>query len=243
MTKKTAHIPRILIAATQSGSGKTTITSGILELLRRRGITPQAYKVGPDYIDPTYLAAASGRAVHNLDTWLLPEEKTVSLFAKGAADADIAIVEGVMGLYDGGQGGVSSSASIAKLLKLPVILVIDVKSMGESAAAIALGFLGYDKDVMLKGVILNKVGSENHKKMICDAMEKIGIPVFGTIFRNDTAQIKERHLGLLPEQENENKNHIKDIADTIEQNIDLDAIIKAAQEAPELTAEEESRNS
>lgn len=240
MSKQGTRIPRILIAATQSGSGKTTITSGILELLRRSGITPQAYKVGPDYIDPTYLAAASGRAVHNLDTWLLPEDKMASIFAKSAAASDIAVVEGVMGLYDGGQGGISSSASIAKLLKLPVILVIDVKSMGDSAAAIALGFREYDKEVMLKGVILNKVGSENHKKMVCDAMEKIGIPVFGAIFRNETAQIKERHLGLLPEQENENKNHIKDIADAIAPNIDLDAIIKTAQEAPKLDTENES---
>lgn len=238
MTEKTIAAPRILIAATQSGSGKTTITCGILELLRRRGIKTQAYKVGPDYIDPTYLSIASGAPVHNLDTWLLDENKMADIFAKSANAADLSVVEGVMGLYDGGRGGISSTAAISKLLSLPVILVIDVKSMGESAAAIAMGFRDYDKNVLLKGVIINRVGSENHRQMICEAMEKIGIPVLGIIHRDAAIAIKERHLGLLPAQENENSDHIKIIADTIEKGIDLNAILALAQTAEPLTTKE-----
>ena len=240
MTEKTITAPRILIAATQSGSGKTTITCGILELLRRRGIKPQAYKVGPDYIDPTYLSIASGAPAHNLDTWLLDEDKMTDIFAKSTDAAGVSVVEGVMGLYDGGHGGISSTAAIAKKLSLPVILVIDVKSMGESAAAIAMGFHDYDKNVLLKGVIINRVGSENHRQMVCEAMEKIGVPVLGVIHRDSAISIKERHLGLLPAQENENRDHIKTIADTIENDINLEAIIALAQSASPMTIKEKN---
>ena len=241
MTEKTITAPRILIAATQSGSGKTTITCGILELLRRRGIKPQAYKVGPDYIDPTYLSIASGAPAHNLDTWLLDEDKMTDIFAKSTDAAGVSVVEGVMGLYDGGHGGISSTAAIAKKLSLPVILVIDVKSMGESAAAIAMGFRDYDKNVLLKGVIINRVGSENHRQMVCEAMEKIGVPVLGVIHRDSAISIKERHLGLLPAQENENRDHIKTIADTIENDINLEAIIALAQSASPMTIKGRSK--
>lgn len=123
-------LPRLVIAAAQSGSGKTTVATGLLSALRQRGIVVQSFKVGPDYIDPGYHRLASGRAAHNLDTWLVPKERVPALFAQESAGADIAVVEGVMGLYDGGREGVSSTAEIAKLLKAPVILVIDAKSMG-----------------------------------------------------------------------------------------------------------------
>ena len=157
-------VPRVLIAATQSGSGKTTIVSGLLAALRGRGVDVQAYKIGPDYIDPGYHKIASGRPGHNLDTWLMDKETMAEIFFRTASRADIAVVEGVMGLYDGGRGGISSTAEIAKLLKIPVILVIDVKSMGDSAAAIALGFKNYDPDVRIAGVILNRLGSDSHEK-------------------------------------------------------------------------------
>ena len=186
MTKPTLSInpPRILIAASSSGSGKTTITCGLLAAFKKRGISVQSYKIGPDYIDPGYHTAAAGRTSHNLDTWLTGEDTMKKIFAESAANAEISVIEGVMGLYDGGRGGISSTAQIAKLLHSPVLLVIDSKSMGESAAAIAAGFRDYDKDVNLCGVILNRLGSENHKNIICDAMANIGIPVVGTIFRS-----------------------------------------------------------
>ena len=164
-------IPRIVIAATQSGSGKTTIVTGLLTALKQRGIAVQSFKVGPDYIDPGYHALASGRVGHNLDTWLVPKEKVAELFAFDSSDTDIAIIEGVMGLYDGGRGGISSTAEIAKLLRAPVVLVIDARSMGASAAAIAQGFRDYDPEVNMAGVILNRLGSDTHEAMIREAMK------------------------------------------------------------------------
>lgn len=133
-------IPRIIIAAAHSGSGKTTITMGIIAALKKQGFKVQAYKIGPDYIDPGYHKIASGKIVHNLDTWLLSETELEDFFINSSQSSDIAIVEGVMGLYDGGKNGISSTAEIAKKLKATVVLVLDVKSMGDSAAAIALGF-------------------------------------------------------------------------------------------------------
>ncbi len=197
------NIPRIIIAGTHSGVGKTTIVTGLLAVLTQRGLTVQSYKVGPDYIDPGYHQLASGKVAHNLDTWLIPTDKLVPIFVKTAIGNDIAIVEGVMGLYDGGRTGVSSTAAIAKLLKAPVILVIDARSVGESAAAIALGFKMYDQDVNLAGVIINRLGSKNHKNMICEALEKINIPVLGCIFRNEALHMPERHLGLTPVTEHD----------------------------------------
>jgi len=179
------NIPRIIIAGTNSGVGKTTIVTGLLAVLKQKGLTVQSYKVGPDYIDPGYHQLASGKVAHNLDTWLIPADKLVPIFAKTALENDVVIIEGVMGLYDGGRAGISSTAAIAKLLKAPVILVIDAKSIGESAAAVALGFKMYDPEVNLAGVIINRLGSKNHQNMICDALNRINIPVLGCLFRNE----------------------------------------------------------
>ena len=150
---KKVNIPRVVIAATQSSSGKTTVVTGILRALKNKGMKVQPFKVGPDYIDPSYHGMASGRAGHNLDTWLVDKSRINDLFAEEAGGADIAVIEGVMGLYDGGKNGISSTAQLAKKLQAPVILVINVQSMGDSAAAIALGFKLYDEDVNLAGVI------------------------------------------------------------------------------------------
>ena len=130
-------IPRLVIAATQSGSGKTTIATGLLSALREQGIAVQSFKVGPDYIDPGYHAMASGRPAHNLDSWLVPEQVLPKLFAKAMDGSDIAVIEGVMGLYDGGREGISSTASVAKLLKAPVVLVLDVKSTSPASSSTA----------------------------------------------------------------------------------------------------------
>ena len=174
---KTAERPRILIAAAHSGSGKTTITSGIVAALAARGLRVHPYKVGPDYIDPGYLALAAGSRADNLDTWLTGEETMKKIFVSASRGADLSVIEGVMGLYDGGRGGVSSTAQIAKALRAPVLLVIDVRSMGESAAAIAKGFRDYDPEVNLCGVIVNRYGSDSHRAMVTEAIERLGIPV------------------------------------------------------------------
>lgn len=229
------RIPRIVIAATQSGSGKTTIVTGLLAALKEKGLKVQSYKVGPDYIDPGYHEIASGRPGHNLDTWLVTEEKLAEIFARTADDADIAIIEGVMGLYDGGKNGISSTASVAKLLDAPVLLVINAKSMGESAAALALGFKQYDPTVNIAGVILNRLGSPTHRQMIEEALERLDIPVFGAVGRNDKMNMPERHLGLLPVQENNSEAEVvAEIGRTVGASVDIEKIISLAESAPEI---------
>lgn len=239
---KQRSIPRIVIAATSSGAGKTTIVSGILASLRAKGHRVQSYKIGPDYIDPGFHQLASGKPCHNLDTWLLPEERLTELFDQTASGADIAIIEGVMGLYDGGRKGISSTAAIAKLLGAPVILVIDAKSMGDSAAAVALGFQQYDPEVKFAGVIINRLGSQSHKKMICEAMDRIKIPVLGCIYRNEALKMPERHLGLTPVTENDAFDTLAMIAEAIGQQVDLEGILVLAKSASSLTFDCSSRD-
>ena len=195
------QIPRLVIAATQSGAGKTTLVTGLLAAWRAKGVAVQSFKVGPDYIDPGYHQLASGRPGMNLDTWLTPKEKLPAAFAREMEGAELALIEGVMGLYDGGRQGISSTAEIAKLLDAPVVLVIDAKSMGASAAAIAKGFRDYDREVKLAGVILNRVGSDTHETMLKEAMAGINMPVFGALRRQEGLQMPERHLGLIPVEE------------------------------------------
>lgn len=228
------HIPRLIIAGTHSGVGKTTIVTGLLAALKQRGLTIQSYKVGPDYIDPGYHQLASGKVAHNLDTWLVPTEKVVPIFTKTAIDNDLVVVEGVMGLYDGGREGVSSTATIAKLLKAPVVLVIDAKSMGESAAAIALGYKMYDPEVNIVGVIINRLGSKNHEKMVTEALERLQIPVLGCLYRNEALRMPERHLGLTPVTEYKGDTMLEALCAQIIQQVDLDGLISLAQKAPEL---------
>ena len=230
-------IPRVVIAATQSSSGKTTVVTGILRALKNKGIKVQPYKVGPDYIDPSYHTMAAGRKGHNLDTWLVDESQITDLFVSESKDADIAIIEGVMGLYDGGKNGISSTAQLAKTLNAPVILVINVQSMGDSAAAIALGFKMYDEGVNLAGVILNRLGSPTHKSLIEEAMAKIGIPVLGAIFRDDSVHMPERHLGLTPAGENNAREVIEIISEKIAKEVYLEDIIKLANTAPAIEVE------
>lgn len=226
-------IPRLVIGATQSGSGKTTVTAGIIAALKMRGLKVQAYKVGPDYIDPGFHEIASGRPAHNLDAWLVGREKLGEIFFTTSRASDIAIVEGVMGLYDGGRGGISSTADIAKILDAPVILIIDAKSMGASAAAIALGFREFDRSINFAGVILNRIGSDSHEKMIRDELDKLGIKCFGAVKRDPEFIFPERHLGLVPTEENNFAGAIKNIGEKISRQINLDAIINSANDAPD----------
>jgi len=226
--------PRLIIAATQSGSGKTTITAGLLAALKRRGQDVQSYKIGPDYIDTGWHSLASGKISHNLDSWLVGEDKLKEIFMATSEGADISIIEGVMGLYDGGRGGISSTAEISKLLNAPVVLVIDAKSMGTSAAAIALGFREFDRTINLAGVILNRIGSDSHRKMIVDALDKIGIKCFGAIRRNDEFILPERHLGLVPTTENNSADVIEKICAAVESQVDVDALISLAKNSSPL---------
>ena len=218
----------IMLGAVSSGCGKTTITLGLIAALRARGLKVQAFKVGPDYIDTSYHAIASGRPSHNLDNWLVPSVKLRALFESSIGDADIAIVEGVMGLYDGGRLGISSTAEIAKLLDVPIALVIDAKSIGASAAAIALGFRAFDCDVEIAGVILNRLGSSTHQSMIEDALSSIGMKCFGGLRRDQTLAIPERHLGLLQSIENETSELIDRLRAAVETQLDLDALLDVA---------------
>ena len=228
------NIPRVVIAGVSSGVGKTTIVTGMLAALTKRGFKVQSYKVGPDYIDPGFHRLASGKSAHNLDTWLVPPESLAAIFTSTAENNDIAIIEGVMGLYDGGRAGVSSTAAVAKLLKAPVVLVIDAKSMGESAAAIALGFKMYDPEVNLAGVIINRLGSESHKLMVCEALGRLGIPVIGTVFRNQELNMPERHLGLTPVTEHDSAVAVNQMGQQVAEQVDLEKLIALARTAGEL---------
>ena len=241
------NIPRIVIAATQSGGGKTTLVTGLLAALRTRGLTVQSFKVGPDYIDLGYHRLASGRTGHNLDTWLVPEARLAEIFARECAGADIAVIEGVMGLYDGGRRGISSTAAIAKALDAPVLLVIDAKSVGASAAATALGFRIYDARLNLAGVLLNRLGSETHEEMIREAMAGIDMPVYGVLRRDAALALPERHLGLTPVEENAAAETVRAIGERVEAGLDLDSILKLARSAAPLvlpqSAQQNARSS
>ena len=228
------RVPRLVIAGTQSGVGKTTIVSALLMSLRKRGLAVQAYKVGPDYIDPGYHALASGRPCHNLDSYLMPQDRLLEMFATTSRDMDMAVVEGVMGLFDGGRGGVASTAAIARMLKAPVVLVVNARSAGESVAATVLGFRQYDPEVLLSGVILNQIGSDSHRQIVTEALEKIGFRVFGVIRRSESLKVPERHLGLLPVTENDAEQVLDNIHQSIAGQINLEALVELAQSAPDM---------
>ena len=231
--------PRIVLAGVSSGVGKTTVVTGLLRVLRDQGLAVQPFKVGPDYIDPGFHEKAAGRDSYNLDTWLVPEERLVSTFCTLAGDADLSVIEGVMGLYDGGAAGVSSTAHIARLLQAPVVLVMNCRSMGQSAAAVALGYREYAPDVEIAGVILNQLGSDNHEQIIREAMAGIGMTVLGALHRTDALQTPERHLGLTPVTETETDALIAHMAETVGAGLDLAAIRSVAESAPVLFPETE----
>jgi cobyrinic acid a,c-diamide synthase len=231
-------IPRLVIAGTSSGAGKTTVTSGLLAALAHRGERPAAFKVGPDFIDPSYHALATGRPGRNLDAFMSGPELVAPLFRHGSRGASIAVVEGVMGLYDGasGRGELASTAHVAKLLRAPVVLVLDASAMARSAAAIVHGYATFDPEVNVAGVILNRVGSDYHAQIIRDALDPLGIPVLGAIARRDGVHTPERHLGLVPaaERERQAREAIAALGGLIEASCDLRAITALAREAPDV---------
>jgi len=199
-------VPRVVIAAPGSDHGKTSVTTGLLGALRQRGLKVSPHKVGPDYIDPGYHALAAGRPGRNLDAWLVGEDQIAPMFLHGATTpepADIAVIEGVMGLFDGvsGRSDFASTAHVARLLTAPVILVVDASGTGLSAAALLHGFATYDPATRIGGVIFNKAGSEGHERLLREAAGAAGIPVLGVIRRRDQLTVPSRHLGLIPAAE------------------------------------------
>lgn len=222
----------LIIGAPRSGSGKTSVTIGILRALSRRGLAMRGAKSGPDYIDPGFHAAATGVPGVNLDSWAMPPALLNGLAAKAASGADCVVVESAMGLFDGipGEKGRSGSAAdLARLYGLPVILVLDVSGQSQTAAALAKGFATYDPDVHVAGVILNRLGSERHKRLAGDAIEALGIPVVGAILRDPSLTLPERHLGLVQAAEHADlMAHLDRLADMAERSLDLDRVLSLA---------------
>jgi cobyrinic acid a,c-diamide synthase len=234
-------IPRVVIAGTSSGAGKTTVACGLIGALRATGVTVQGFKVGPDYIDPSYHALASGRPGRNLDAFLSGTELIAPLFRHGAVGADIAVIEGVMGMFDGasGRGELASTAHVAKLLAAPVVLVIDGSAMARSAAAIVHGFATFDPEVRVAGVIFNRVGSEHHEQLLREAVESLGSgapAVLGALRRDERIVAPERHLGLVPAGEREPRaaEALSALAAAVAREVDLEAVLRLARAAPKL---------
>ncbi len=227
-----AKIPVIAVAGTHSGSGKTTVTLGIMAALRRKGLTVQGFKVGPDFIDPGHHRTVTGRAAHNLDGWMMQRDANRSIFLRGLWGADAGIIEGVMGLFDGFSGvdETGSTARTAKDLEIPVLLVIDARSMARSAAAVALGFSRFDPELNLAGVVFNRVGSEGHARMLEEAMEAVpGVRLIGCLPRDENLEIPSRHLGLVTADEHlMGEDGIDRLARWIQAHLDLDQLLAGA---------------
>jgi cobyrinic acid a,c-diamide synthase len=236
-------LPRVVVAAPSSGAGKTSITTGLIAALTARGLTVSPHKVGPDYIDPGYHGLAAGRPGRNLDPWLVGEERIVPLLLHGARGADVAVVEGVMGLFDGAshpsvEPGYASTAHVARLVQAPVLLVVDTSSQARSVAALVHGFATFDPAVRLGGVVLNRVGTDRHEAILRDALDGAGVPVLGAIRRMDDLHTPSRHLGLVPaaERDAEAVATVRRLGEVVADGVDLDAVLRLARSAPDLDA-------
>lgn len=231
-------IPAVLIAGTHSGVGKTTVTLGLMAALRRRGLVVQPFKVGPDFIDPSHHTAVCGRPSRSLDMYMMGSEGVRRSFTSALAGADVAVVEGVMGLYDGLDASeVGSTAHVAKALGIPVLLVINVHGMSRSAAAMELGFVGFDPGVRIAGTILNRVGSERHLTMLRHSLR---LPILAALPRSKEMEMKSRHLGLV--MGFEEQHDLNALASLLEENADLDKILElscASCPSPRKEAEKE----
>ena len=222
----------LMIAAPRSGSGKTTVTLGLLRAFKRRGVDVVGLKSGPDYIDPAFHAAASGREGVNLDSWAMSPELLAALAAQTLKQSALALCEASMGLFDGvpaKSGLTGASADVAAALGMPVLLVIDVTGQAQSAAAVVKGCATYDERLKVGGVIVNRVGSERHRRLVVDAIEAMGIPVLGTLPRNDKVALPERHLGLVQAGETEAlEARLEAIADFVETHVDCARVLELA---------------
>jgi cobyrinic acid a,c-diamide synthase len=229
-------IPRLVIAGTSSGAGKTTVATGLLAALHASGVRATGAKVGPDFIDPSYHALACGRPGRNLDAFLSGPELIAPLVRHGAQGAEVAVVEGVMGLYDGasGRGELASTAHVAKLLRAPVVLVVDAAAMARSVAAIVHGYASFDPDVDVAGVVLNRVGGPWHATLLREALEPLGVPVLGALPRDPELETPERHLGLVPVAEREPRASaaIERLGRAVAEHCDLPGLLALARAAP-----------
>jgi cobyrinic acid a,c-diamide synthase len=235
--------PGLIVAATRSGAGKTTVTLALLAALKRRGIGVQAAKVGPDYIDPRFHEAATGRQSFNLDSWAMSPTLVDALLSEHAAQADLLVVEGAMGLFDGvpsAPGRSGATADLAARLGLPVLLVIDVSGQSQSAAAVVRGFAMHDRRVRIGGIVLNRLGSDRHENLVAEAIAQLGIPILGAIRRDATLVLPERHLGLVQADEHGDlAARLGQLAEMAARNMDLDGIVALAK-PPRLSAAQPS---
>jgi len=219
----------LVVAAPRSGAGKTTVTLGLMRALARSGVRVQPFKCGPDYIDPAFHAAATGRRSINLDAWAMRATTVRALASSAAGDAEIAIAEGVMGLFDGvgspargADGARGATADVAAMTGWPIVLVLDVSGQTETAAAVALGCAGYRQDVHVAGVILNRVASDRHLALISPAFERLGLPLLGAVRRDDAFLLPERHLGLVQASETAGLDgHLDRLADAVAGGVDM----------------------
>ncbi|MFI9582946.1 cobyrinate a,c-diamide synthase [Streptomyces sp. NPDC052236] len=228
-------VARLVVAAPSSGSGKTTVATGLMAAFVAAGLLVSGHKVGPDYIDPGYHAIATGRPGRNLDAYLCGTELIAPLFAHGAAGCDLAVVEGVMGLFDGaaGAGELASTAQVAKLLRAPVVLVVDASSQSRSVAALVHGFASWDPQVRIGGVILNKVGSDRHEELLREALDESGVPVLGALRRVEEVGTPSRHLGLVPvaERRAEAVEAVRVMGERVREGCDLEGLLGLARSA------------
>ncbi|MFI6108659.1 cobyrinate a,c-diamide synthase [Streptomyces sp. NPDC051310] len=233
--------PRLVIAAPSSGAGKTTVATGLMAAFAGRGLAVSPHKVGPDYIDPGYHALATGRPGRNLDAYMCGTGLIAPLFAHGSRGCDLAVVEGVMGLYDGAadQGELASTAQVAKLLKAPVVLVVDASSQSRSVAALVHGFASWDPGVRIGGVILNKVATDRHEHLLREALGESGVPVLGVLRRAPAVATPSRHLGLVPvaERQAQAVEAVAAQAEQVRAGCDMDALLALARSAPPLPAQ------
>jgi cobyrinic acid a,c-diamide synthase len=222
----------LIIAALRSGSGKTVLTLGLMRAFARRGLAVAGAKCGPDYIDPAFHAAATGRPSYNLDSWAMSQAAIAALAAETAAGATLVIAEASMGLFDGvraGEGRTGASADIAAATGWPVLLVHDVSGQAQSAAAMLCGAVGYDPRIRIAAIVLNKVGSERHLRLVREAVERLGLRVVGALSRDPALRLPERHLGLVQASETKNLDAVLDqLADRISTEIDLDEVLALA---------------
>lgn len=216
----------LVIAAPRSGSGKTVVTLGLLAALKRRGLVVAPAKTGPDYIDRAILARVAGSEAINLDPWAMSPDRIRSLAATHAAGADLLLVEGVMGLFDGAADGTGSTADLAATLKLPVILVVDADKQGQSIAAVVSGFARFRPDVEVAGLIVNRVATTRHEQMLLTALTPLGIPVLGVLPRRESLHLPERHLGLvMPDEVANFDTVVTAAADVLEEFVDLNRLV------------------
>jgi len=232
---KELRIPRLVIAGATSGVGKTSITSAIIYGIKKQGYSVQPFKVGPDYIDPSYLSAISGNDTKNLDVWLMGESELVHSFVKNST-SDISVIEGVMGYYDGfgGKTNYASTHHVASLLKSPTILILDASKAARSIAATALGFAKFHRNSRIVGIILNKIGSKKHENMCKQALANLKVPILGSILKNSES-LESRHLGLIPVREQRSlQNTIRKVSREISDSLDIDKIIQICKNVPSL---------